>query len=176
LSNLEFIIDIYDKFLNEKIDANSSATKHWVEAMQKGLSREELLAHIKNAAFQQNSKTIEFSDVLDKDDEGRRLAVVIPDSETDVLLINGLLKNLKKQYPKYNIYIITKPQYFEYIEDNIYVHKCINYSESIDNPFILEGVSNHKGFFEIAFFPNTSTQKIITYVHNGQDKIQFQLQ
>lgn len=176
LSDTEYVIDIHDKLLNDKIDANSSVTKHWVEAMQKGFSREQLLTHIKNIVAQQSFKPIDFSDVLDKDDEGRRLAVVIPDAETDVLLINGLLKNLKKQYPKYNIYIITKPQYFEYIEDNIYVHKCINYSESIDNPFILEGVLNHKGYFEIAFFPNTSTQKIITYVHNGQDKIQFPLQ
>jgi len=97
LSDVEYIVDIHEKLLNEAIDANSSVTKHWVEAMQKGFSREQLLTHIKNIVSQQSVKPIDFSDVLDKDDEGRRLAVVIPDAETDVLLINGLLKNLKKQ-------------------------------------------------------------------------------
>jgi hypothetical protein len=93
-----------------------------------------------------------------------------------IFLVNGLMKNLKKQYPKHNIYVITKPEYFAYIEDSPYIHKCIPYSEQIDNPAILEGVSEHAGYFDLAFFPNVTTQKIITYVHNGKDKIQFSLQ
>jgi hypothetical protein len=38
-----------------------------------------------------------------------------------------------------------------------------------------QGQAHHKGYFELAFFPTTTTQKIISFVHNGKDKIQFAL-
>lgn len=177
LNNEDFIIDLHKNMLNETVDKNHTVVKHWKSEMAKGLSKEKLFEHIKNICLQQNKvKPIEFEDVLDKDDKGKRIAIVIPESATDVLLINSLVKNLKKQYPQHNIYIITKPQYFELIEDNIFVHKCIAYSESIDNSAILEGVGDHEGYFEMAFFPTVTTQKIVTYLHNGKDKQQFTLQ
>jgi glycosyltransferase involved in cell wall biosynthesis len=177
LSNEDFIVDLHKNMLHEKIDKNSTVTKHWLAEMSKGVSKEHLFNHIRNiCSHSQLNKPIEFEEVLDKDDKGKRIAVVIPESATDVLMINSLVKNLKKEYPSHNIYIITKPQYFELIEDNLYIHKCIAYSESIDNPSILEGVLDHEGYFDLAFFPTVTTQKIVNYIHNGKDKIQFNLQ
>ena len=176
LNNTDFIIDLYKNMMNEIVDKNHSSVKHWSREMNKGLSKDNIHKHFQNVCSQQNRKPIEFEKVLDDDDKGRRLAVVIPDSEADVFLINGLLKNLNKQYPKHNIYVITKPQYFQYIEDNIHVHKCIEYSESIDNLFILEGAGDHDGYFDFAFFPTITTQKSVSYIHNGKDSTQFQLQ
>jgi len=170
-----FIIDCYLGFLNEKIDQNSSVFKQWKDVFAKNPNRKVLIDHLKNTANTKLFKPIDFESVLDQDDKGRRLAIVIPQSETDVLLINSLMKNVKKQYPRHNIYIITKPEYFDFIEDNPYIHKCITYSESIDNPFILEGAADHAGYFDLAFFPSVTTQKNITYVHNGKDKIQLSL-
>ena len=175
LDNVSYVIDLHKNMLNEIVDKNHTAVKHWAGILNKGMDKRQLFEHFKNVAIQHSQKPIEFEDILDKDDKGKRIAVVMPDSETDLLLINGLVKNLKKQYSDHNIYIITKPEHFQYIEDNIYVHKCIAYSESIDNMFILEGAADHEGYFEMAFFPNTTTQKVISYVHNGKDKTQFQL-
>jgi glycosyltransferase involved in cell wall biosynthesis len=171
-----FIIDCYSGFLNEKIDANSSIFQQWKNILQRQNAQAEFVQNLKNKALSKTFKPVDFNDMLDKDDEGNRIAVVMPVSETDLLLINGLMKNLKKQYPKHNIYVITKPEYFDYIEDNPYIHKCIPYSQQIDSPAVLEGVAEHAGYFDLAFFPNTTTQKVITYVHNGKDKIQFSLQ
>ena len=177
LSNQDFIIDLHKNMLEEIVDKNHTVTKHWLKEMSKGLTKNQFFAHIKNVCLQKNSaKPIEFEDVLDKDDQGKRIAVVIPESATDVLIVNSLVKNLKKQYPKHNIYIITKPKYFEIIEDNVFVHKCIAYSESIDSPLILEGIGDHEGYFDMAFFPTVTTQKTVTYLHNGKDKTQFNLQ
>jgi len=176
LSLDDFIVDCYKGFLNERIDKNSTIFKQWKNMFSSGTEHSKLIEHLKNTTSAKNKKPLDFSEVLDKDDEGKRIAVVIPQSETDVLLINGLMRGLKKQYPKHNIYVITQPKYFEYIEDNVNIHKCIPYAESIDNAFILEGAGEHKGYFDLAFFPNTTTQKTITYVHNGKDKIQFSLQ
>jgi glycosyltransferase involved in cell wall biosynthesis len=176
LPNEAFIIDLHKNMVNENVDRNHTSTKYWMGEMAKGLTKQALYEHFVKIASQVQQAPIEFEDVLDKDDKGRRIAVVIPESATDVLMINALVKNLKRQYPNHNVYIITKPQYFELIEDNIFVHKCIPYSESIDNTAILEGVADHEGYFDLAFFPTVTTQKHVTYIHNGKDKTQFTLQ
>ena len=43
----------------------------------------------------------------------------------------------------------------------------------MDNIFWLEGRGSHRGFFEIAFIPYINTQQIITFTHNGKDKIAY---
>ena len=37
----------------------------------------------------------------------------------------------------------------------------------------LEGQGDHEGFFEIAFLPYATTQRFLTYLHNGKDKIAY---
>jgi len=172
----DFIIDLYKNMMNETVDKNSSCVKHWLREFEKGMSGQDLYNHFKNKCSEQTKKPIEFEEVLGKDDKGFRLAIVVPDSDVDLFLINGLLKNVKKQYPKHNIYIITRPHNFQYIEDNVNVYKCVEYSESIDNAFVLEGAGDFEGYFDLAFFPTSTTQKFISYIHNGKENIQFQLQ
>lgn len=120
-------------------------------------------------------KQLNFEDFLDTDDEGRRIAVVIPQSEQDVFLVNSLLDNIKQTYPEYNLYCITKPEYNELLEDHPSIHKLIPYQEGVDNLLLLEGRGTHKGYFEIAFMPHATTQKFFAYLHNGKDITQFQL-
>jgi hypothetical protein len=67
--------------------------------------------------------------------------------------------SLKSLYPESNIYFFTNPQYFELLLDNPNVHKCLAYDSSCDNLFLMEGVGDHNGFFEIAFLPSVTTQK-----------------
>ena len=114
-------------------------------------------------------------DFLDADDEGRRIGVVIPQSESDVFLVNSLMKNLKKQYEDFNIYVFTQPQYYPYIEDNPAVYKCLPHSPLVENAANLEGCGDHKGSFEMVFHPHTTTQKTLSFIHNGINKHQFSL-
>ncbi len=176
MDDASFVIDIHDKMLCEVVDHNHTSVKHWLSALSGGMTKQDLMNHFRSICSQKSQKPIEFGDMLDADDKGKRIAVVIPQSETDVLMINALAKNLKKLYPQHNIYVLTPPQYFEYIEDNPFIHKCIPYADSINNPFILEGIGNHEGYFDMAFFPTFSSQTNFSYIHNGKDKTQFQLQ
>jgi glycosyltransferase involved in cell wall biosynthesis len=175
-SDSDFIIDLHREMLGELVDENHTSFKIWKDKLSKGLKREDMFAHFKGVASNHSQKPIEFESVLDKDDEGKRIGVLAQGSDVDILLLNGLMENLKKLYPEYNIYFITRGEYFELIEDNPFVHKCILYSESLENSFILEGIGAHKGYFDIAFIPTITTQKNICYLHNGKDKIQFDLQ
>tara|TARA_R110002110_G_scaffold85081_1_gene220997 strand:+ start:2062 stop:3954 length:1893 start_codon:yes stop_codon:yes gene_type:complete len=176
-SRKDFLIDIYKNILKDEVDENSQGFKHWMGQLEAGKQPAEIINHFKQVALEHNQKTntLDLSEMLGDEDKGKRIAVVIPQSETDVLLINSLLKNLKKQYKKYNLYIFTQPQYFSYIDDNPYVHKIMPYSPSLENPLLMEGAGDHEGLFEMAFYPHTTTQKNMSYIHNALDKHQFSL-
>ena len=173
----DFLLDIYKNILKDEVDENSQGFKHWMGQLEAGKQPAEIINHFRQVALEHNQKTntLDLSEMLGDEDKGKRIAVVIPQSETDVLLINSLLKNLKKQYKKYNLYIFTQPQYFPYIDDNPHIHKLIPYSPSIENPLLMEGAGDHEGLFEIVFYPHTTTQKNMSYIHNALDKHQFSL-
>ena len=173
----DFIIDIYKNILNDDVDERSQGVKHWVNLLSKGTPPHNVVNHFKQIATDQQNKlkTPDLSTMLGDEDKGKRIAVVIPRSETDVLLVNSLLKNLKKQYKKYNIYVFTEPQYFSCIDDNPYVYNILPYSTILESPLMMEGVGEHDGVFDITFYPHTTTQKNTSYIHNGLDKHQFSL-
>jgi hypothetical protein len=175
-SEKDFIVSLHKEMLGESVDEKHTSFKVWKSKLEQEINREQMHNHFRNVCLQQQQKPVEFESVLDKDDEGRRICVLVQGGESDVLLLNALMENLHKQYPQHNIYFATRQEYLPLIEDNPFVHKCILYSEMLENSFILEGAGNHKGYFDLAFMPTTTTQKNICYIHNGKDKIQFDLQ
>jgi glycosyltransferase involved in cell wall biosynthesis len=108
-------------------------------------------------------------------DDGERIAVIMPQSAGDVLWINSLMSNLKNLYPSHDIYVFTKPQLFDYIEDHPAVHKVLPYAQEIDSFVFLEGKGSYEGYFDIAFLPHYGTQRFHNYHHNGIDKTQLEL-
>ena len=118
-------------------------------------------------------KSVKMEDLLDDEGWQNRLLIMIPESAGDVLMINGLIENVKKTYPDKNIYISTNLAFSDMLNDNPYIHKIIPYSASYENPYVLEGRLEKQGYFEIAFLPHITTQRIGNYVHNGKDKITF---
>jgi|TARA_R110002020_G_scaffold36400_7_gene109339 glycosyltransferase involved in cell wall biosynthesis len=173
----ELVQDLYKNILYDPVDKNSQGFKHWVKQLKGGLPPEDLINHFKKVATTHNANLSipSLEDFLDADDEGRRIGVVIPQSESDVFLVNSLMKNLKKQYEDFNIYVFTQPQYYPYIEDNPAVYKCLPHSPLVENAANLEGCGDHKGSFEMVFHPHTTTQKTLSFIHNGINKHQFSL-
>lgn len=169
LSNEDFIINLYKNILNDDVDQRSDGFKEWSRKIESGqVDQNALYHHFIEVAKKENlKKPVAFDELLSKDDKGNRIAVIIPESGTDLLFINSLLKNLQRKHKGFNIYIFTKPEYFEYIEDNPHVYKCVPYSNVLDNPVSLEGFGSHEGFFEAAYYPATTTQKVPCYIHNG---------
>lgn len=173
----DFIKDIYKNILQLDVSETDEGFKHWMHRLSSDMDRDGVLKHFRNVAQTENKKNekIDFKEILDKDDEGNRLLFSMPQSIGDIYMCTSLLKNIKELYPKYNIYFATKPEYFEILEGNPYIHKVIPYSPSLDSLPAMEGQGNHKGFFEIAFLPFIGTQRMLNYIHNGKDKIQFEL-
>tara|TARA_Y100000401_G_scaffold8449_1_gene5711 strand:+ start:4820 stop:6529 length:1710 start_codon:yes stop_codon:yes gene_type:complete len=130
---------------------------------------------IKKEEEKQNQKALDLQDVLDDEGVENRIAVILPESAGDVLILNSLMENLKSLYPEKNIYVFTKPQFYQMIEDNPSIHKMLPYSPQLENLLFLEGRGNHQGYFDMAFLPNIGTQRHLNYLHNGKDKTQFEL-
>ena len=172
-----WIKDIYKNILDMEIIDSDEGHIHWLKRLSEDMSRDDVLKYFKQVATKENEKNkkIDFADLLDKDDEGKRILLSMPESIGDIYLCTSLLKNMKEVYPEYNIYFATKPEYFEILEGNPYLHKVIPYDKNLDSLAAMEGQANHKGFFEIAFLPFIGTQRMLNYMHNGKDKIQFDL-
>jgi len=176
----KWLVWMYNNILKMKdIDEKNEGHKYWAQEMSKGMERKDIENYFRKVATDENQKNstkkIEFSDLLDKDDEGRRMLYVIPESIGDIYLSTSLFKSLKELYPDYNLYVACKPEFLDVLNGNPYVHKKLHHIPQMDNLLWLEGQKEHKGYFEVAFLPYMGTQRIFDYQHNGKDKIAFEL-
>jgi len=170
---------VYNMKLDKKLQMGKKA-RDWTienystESVGKKLEKiiDEMPAIEYDFDLEKEEKGLDLEDLLD---EGKRIAIVMPQSAEDLLAINSLIDSLQDLYKDHDIYVFTMPNFFPYIEDHPKVYKVLPYSESIDNAHLLEGVGNHKGFFELAFFPFYNTQKFQNYHHNGIDKTHYKL-
>lgn len=177
-SNKDWLIDLYKNILKREVDDSDDGHKYWTQEMSNGADRASVLNYFKKVAKDTNKQEdkIDFENMLDKEDKGKRIAVVLPQAQKDVFSLTSILPSIKKLYPDHNIYFITSPDCFDVLDGNPYIHKTIPYSDQIDNAFILEGRGDHEGYFDIAYFPNLATQRFVSYTHNCKDKTDFKLQ
>ena len=174
-SDTEWIIDLYKNILKMTVDAKDEGVKSWLGALSSGRKKEEILEFFKNVARKENAENnkIELSNLLSKDDEGKRILFMMPESAGDVFLSTSLLPSIKNLYPNYNIYFSTKPEYVSMLDGNPHIHKVLLYSPQMENLLTMEGHGEHKGYFDIAFLPHFGTQKTFDYQHNGKDLIEL---
>ena len=177
LDDGDWILSMYHNILKMKnIDKNDSGYQYWMGELAKGAKRQDLENYFRNVALKESGedKQVKFEDLLDKKDKGR-VIYVMPESAGDIFLSTALFKSIKNRYPDYSLYVATKPQYKEILEGNPYVHRWIEYNPIMDNLIWLEGNNQHDGYFDIAYLPYTCTQRNLNYLHNGLDKVEFQL-
>jgi len=178
LSNTEWIKSLYAKILKRsEVDEKDDGYKYWMNEISKGMTRQHIEAYFRQVAAQDNQKNNKttFEDLLDKNDEGKRILYVIPESIGDIYISTAVFESIKKQYPDHNLYVAVKPEYKDILNANPYVHRVLDYIPQMDQLLWLEGMGDHKGFFEIAFLPHIGTQKIFNYQHNGKTNIAYDL-
>jgi hypothetical protein len=175
--NKEWVKSLYKLILDREVSDQDEGLIHWLQKIEQKVPKNQIENYFRQVAKDELSKNnpINFEDLLDKDDFGRRGLIVIPESIGDVFMVTSLFESFKEVYPNYNLYIATKQEYFEILIGNPYVHKVIPYIPQMDNLLWLEGAGDHNGFFEVAFLPHIGTQRILNYLHNGKDIIQFEI-
>lgn len=174
----KWLLDLYKNIFNKKFSKNDAEIIQGVNLIQEH-GRESVFSHLRNVAIKrneekegkENKKKIE--DFFIGGDEEKRIAVVIPESAGDVLMINSLISNLKKKHEDYNIYVVTQPQYFCMIDDHPDVANLIPYQSGMDNLLLWEGRGDWNGYVDIAFLPFIGSQRYLNYLH-GPDKENYQ--
>jgi hypothetical protein len=178
----DWVLFIYHNILKmRQVDEHNNGFKYWMQELADGTSRREIEKYFRTVAQKENQKdkwnylmgVDGFTELLDEDDEGKRLLYIMPESIGDIFLSTALFRSIKETYPDYNLYVATKPHFAEVLDAAPYVHKVIPYLPQMESFTFLEGAGTHKGYFEIAFMPFVNSQRIITYPHNGKDKIAF---
>ena len=159
------------------VNKDDDGYKYWMKEIEKGTKREDIEKYFRQVALQENQKNqkVDFENLLDENDKGKRILYVMPESIGDIYMSTALFENIKKQYPEYNLYVAVKPEYFEILQGNPFIHKVIQYFPQMDQILWLEGSGDHKGYFEIAFLPHFGTQRLLDYLHNGKTNIQFNI-
>lgn len=172
-----FIKSLYKKILNVNVDSNDQGYKDWMSKLSSGVPRSQVEDFFRKTANNDNSKNkpTEFEDILGDEGKENRIIVVMPGSIGDCILIASIIPQIKAIYPKENLYVATNQQNLDIFLPLEEVHKVIPYSQQMDNLLWLEGNGEHKGYFKIAFLPYINTQRIFTYQHNGEDRIDFSL-
>tara|TARA_R100000008_G_scaffold85908_1_gene77108 strand:- start:2587 stop:4539 length:1953 start_codon:yes stop_codon:yes gene_type:complete len=176
----EWLMSLYKYILDRDVDQTYEGHQYWTTQMTEAkVPRKEIENFFRKTALQtlnenESKKKQPFEDLLDKDDEGRRIAFVLPRDSQEIFLSTSLLPSLRKLYPDYHIYYICDPRYFDILDGNPYIHKTIPYIADM-NSRNLEGFLLHKGFFEIAFFPGEGILSSMNYTHNDKDIIEFDL-
>jgi glycosyltransferase involved in cell wall biosynthesis len=173
----DWVKSLYKLILDREVSDQDEGLIHWLQKIEQKVPKDQIENYFRQVAKEELSKNnpVNFEDLLDKDDFGRRGLIVIPESIGDVFMVTSLFESFKEAYPDYNLYIATKQEYFEILIGNPYIHKVIPYIPQMDNLLWLEGAGDHKGFFEVAFLPHIGTQRILNYLHNGKDIIQFEI-
>ncbi len=105
-------------------------------------------------------------------DKGR-VIVVNPEKADSVFLTTALFQSIKSKYPDYALYVSTHKEFKEIVEGNPFVDRWIEFSPILNNLLFLEGNSQHKGFFEVAYIINSEQSP--NWTHNGLDKIDFNI-
>jgi len=177
--NAEWILHLYHNILDEKsIDRNDDGFKHWIARIDKDLNRQQIEDYFRQVAFkngqEKNTQGIKFEDLLNSNDKGR-VIVVQPGNAEDIFLLSSLFRSIKEKYPEWALYVSTKREYKEIVDGNSLVDKWIEFNPAMENIVFLEGNNSHKGYFNVAYMPYLTTQKLPAFMHNGSDKIDFSL-
>tara|TARA_R110000823_G_scaffold29783_3_gene85988 strand:- start:3728 stop:5152 length:1425 start_codon:yes stop_codon:yes gene_type:complete len=147
---------------------------HWMHRLSTDLNRNDVYSYFKGVALKHNNAVKKSSesldDLLDKDDEGRRVAVVLNEDASSFLMSTYFLKDMKDQYPLHNIYLFAPEALFNVIQGNKYIHKILPSSPFVQDISNLEGGFGKKRYFEVAYIPHKDSQFLFSYAHNDKDK------
>lgn len=181
LPDKEWVIDLYKNILDMTVDHSDKGFQYWIAEIGKGRPKRVVEDYFRETARKEIKQKEKLEDLLDSDDEGRRILYVIPESAGDIYMATSLFRSLKEQYPDYNLYVATYPKYASIIQGNPYVHKIVPYTPGMDNFMNTEGAGKTgqanaiKSLFQISFLSHVNVQRITSYTHNGADKIAFDI-
>jgi glycosyltransferase involved in cell wall biosynthesis len=177
--NKEWVKSLYKLILDMEVTDDDEGVQHWLLKLEQKTPKNQIENYFRNVAQQelQKNNKLELQDLFDEDKNLKRVLFIQPESIGDIFLTTALFESLRDRYPKdvYKIYVATKPEYEDIITGNPYIDKWIPYHQIMDNSIVMEGGMGNKKICDIVYQPYFSTQRLLSYMHNGEDKIDLEL-
>jgi hypothetical protein len=178
--NKEWLKRLYKDILAMDVSEEDDGLRYWMEQLSNKAPRDQVQNYFRQVAQKEQSENnkIELKDLF-KDFPGfKKVLLIQPQSIGDVFLVTSLFESLRDRYPsdKYKIYIATNSEYRGIIEGNPFIDKWIPYHQAMDSAILMEGGMNQEKICDIVYHPYFSTQRLLSYTHNGEDKIDLELQ
>ena len=182
LDNRIWLKSLYKLILDMEVTDQDEGLAHWLQKLEQNTPKAQIENYFRQVAQQelekQNNKTIEIKDLFNNHPDHKKVLIVQPESIGDIFLVTSLLESVRDRYPsnRYKIYFATKPEYQDIIYGNPFVDQWVPYHPIMDNLIVMEGGMGQDGICDIVYNPYFSTQRLLSYMHNGEDKIDLELQ
>ena len=175
----EWLKYMYKHILDMNVSEEDEGLRYWLNQINNKVPKDQIETYFRQVATKElgESQKIELKDLFDEDKDLKRVVLVQPESIGDIFLVTALFESLRNRYPsdQYKIYIATKPEYRDLVEGNPYIDKWIPYNQIMDSAIVMEGGMGQTGVCDIVYHPYFSTQRLLSYMHNGVDKIDLEL-
>ena len=180
LQDKEWVKSLYRIILDRIVQEDDEGLLYWMQELSKNTPREQIENYFRHVALKdlQDKKNQIASNPLfpEIDQNGnKKILFVMPESAGDIFMATALLQSINYRYPNYDLYFSTKKHFKDILNGNKYIHKWIEYTPEMDNLLLLEGHSKSDGYFDIAYLPHLQTQRMLSYLHNGEDKMDFEI-
>ena len=172
--DIDFLKDMYKNILNMEVNHDDDGIRHWATRLKNGESRQAQYEYFLAQARKDNERTkgATLNDFLGKESPKDRILFNAPESLGDCVYFTCLLKDLRETYPDKVIYLATKPQFKEVFQHLVgrLIDKVIDWVPAFDNSMMMEGCGKVPGYFHVVYQPHFLTQRVIDYIHSGEDK------
>ena len=174
VENAEFVKRLYKHMLNMEVDDADGGLLHWMQRLATDLNRGDVYNYFRGVASNHNDNlkkgTFSLENMLDSDDEGRRIAVVLTEDQNSILMSSYFFEEMHEKYPNHNIYVFVSNAFANILVGNKFIHKLLPFNQIVEDISILEGGPNSKRFFEVAYIPHQDSQLLQGYAHNDLDQ------
>lgn len=176
----EWLKYMYKHILDMEVSDEDEGLRYWMSQLSNKVPKEQIENYFKQVASKELSEAqkIELKDLFDPEEDIKKVLIVQPESIGDIFLITSLFESLRDRYPStnYKLYVATKPEYKDLIFGNPFVDKWVPYNQIMDSAIVMEGGMGQKGICDIVYHPYFATQRLLSYMHNGEDKIDLKLE
>jgi glycosyltransferase involved in cell wall biosynthesis len=176
--NKEWLKLLYKAVLKMDVDDNDDGLNHWLKQFSNGRTRAEINNYFRSVAKQENEKqqdTRSWKKLLGPENYKDRVLINIPESLGDCIYVSSLLRDARLQYPNKKIYLATKPQFqavFEHLVGD-QIDAILDWQPEFDQSMALEYTDSPT--FNIVLQTHFFTQRMINYLHNGEDSSSINL-
>jgi glycosyltransferase involved in cell wall biosynthesis len=169
--NEAWLKDIYAGILNMHVQPNDEGLRHWMERLNAGITRDQILAFFVKTAHEENQKNghstagapVDFASLLEETGRPRGL-IVAKESIGDICMITSLFPSFHRQHPNTDLYVMTDPKYAEILAGNEHVFKVLPYIPAAELELAMVGQGTGRALFSVYYHPCITVQRQLGYL------------